>query len=110
MTKLTAKMGLAMTPMRWYAVLVALFGALCVLYACLTYGVYDMLDGIFGRNPTSEFAAQVAALRVNLKTAVGLYVVNTFVAFGSAIGFYFGRRWAKRLWLSWCCILLALIS
>jgi uncharacterized membrane protein YdcZ (DUF606 family) len=36
----------AMTPIRWFAVHVGLFGVFFVLVAWLTYGAYGALDGI----------------------------------------------------------------
>jgi hypothetical protein len=92
--------------MRWFAVFVGLWGAYWIIYVWFTYSAYAALDVIFGPSPSSEFAEQVAATRVNLKVAIGLFVASAFVAIGSAIGLFLGRSSAKRVWLSWCVVLL----
>jgi hypothetical protein len=92
--------------MRKYAFFVGLFGAFWLVYAWFSYRAYEAIDVIYGPKPTAEFAAQVAALRFNVKAAITLFATSAIVAFGSAIGLFLGRPSAKRVWLSWSVFLL----
>jgi hypothetical protein len=94
-------------PMRGYALFIALWGALWTLYAFFTYTAFGALDAIFGPRPSPEFAADVAATRINLKVAIVLFPLSAVVAFGCAVGIFLGRLWAKRVWLVWCTFLMA---
>lgn len=93
---------------RGLAGVIALFAVLWTGRAWFAYSASVLVDGMPTGSWPSDIAAEFAAAHEKIMVAAIVFGAGAIVAAVCAVAVFFGRAWAKFVWLAWTGLMLVI--